>query len=389
MGWSIRLGTFRDISVRVHVTFALIVVWAAWWGNADGGGLRGAAIGIVSTLLLFLCVTLHEFGHSLTAQRYGIATRDITLYPIGGVASLERIPDKPGEELRIAIAGPVVNVVIAVALLAVGAALPGDALTGIGTMVDRIRDGDWGVIVPYLALTNLWLALFNLLPAFPMDGGRILRAFLAHRLPHRRATTIAVGIGQAMALLFGLIGFTTGNPGLVLIAVFVWMGAGQEGAVTVVRSILGDATVEQAMTRPDNLLTLRPNDALSVAVDFLLSSAQSDFPVVDADNRVVGILTADDLFRAIHDGKSATVQQVMKTGLQSIHPKETLTEVQPHIAASGLRVMPVTDQNGRLVGTIALADIQEMYRFLSLDDPRTGLTPIASTNGASRNDHRQ
>ncbi|MFO1106834.1 MAG: site-2 protease family protein [Amaricoccus sp.] len=212
MKWSARLGRIAGIDVRLHASFALICLWVAWLSWRDTGSLWGVLNGVTLVLLLFLCVLLHEFGHALTARRFGIGTRHITLWPIGGIALLEAIPDRPGQEVVIALAGPAVNLAIAAALALVA------PLAGNGTA---------GGILQVLIHANLLLAGFNLLPAFPMDGGRVLRALLAMRFDRVRATRIAAIVGRVMAVGF-LVAGLRGNPVLILIAGFVWFAAGAE-----------------------------------------------------------------------------------------------------------------------------------------------------------------
>ena len=216
MKWQWKLGTFAGIDVFVHATFLLIVGWYGWTYWLETRTLIGALEGVAFILLLFLAVTLHEYGHALTARKYNIRTRDITLYPIGGVARLERMPEKPIQELWVALAGPAVNVVIAAALFVyltlTNALVPMGQLTlTTGSFIER------------LMLVNVSLVLFNLIPAFPMDGGRVLRALLALNMDYVRATQIAATVGQGLAFLFGLAGLF-GNPMLFFIAFFVWMG---------------------------------------------------------------------------------------------------------------------------------------------------------------------
>ncbi|MEA2586928.1 MAG: stage sporulation protein [Thermomicrobiales bacterium] len=364
MGWSFRVLRVRGIDIRVHATFALILVWAAyyWWSRVDEGG-RGALFGIVATLLLFGCVTLHELGHALTAQRYGIRVEDITLLPIGGVARIE-VPDNPKQELAIAAAGPAVNVAIAAVLIAIGAVLQATSLVTPGNLVDSMRDARWSGLWAYLTAANIWLVAFNAIPAFPMDGGRILRALLALRMDYRRATQIAVGLGQGLALVFGLAGFATGDFFLIVIAAFVWLGAGAEGQQVAVRRVLGRVTVGDAMTRQPRVLT--PSDPLSRAIEITLSTTQADFPVVDRDGRVVGLLTAEDLLRGLRDRPDATVDSVMRRDFPRVIPAETLVNAQQRLAEAGVRALPVVDQAGRLMGLLSLADVGEAFRFLSI-----------------------
>jgi Zn-dependent protease len=215
MAWSFRLGRFFGIPVNVHVTFLLLLAVLAF-GDLVRGGVGAAVAGTVWLLLVFGSVLLHEFGHALAARRFGIETRDVTLLPIGGLARLERMPATPRHELWIALAGPAVNLAIA-ALVAIWLVLTGQS---VGAPLG-------GTLLSGLLAVNVGLLAFNMLPAFPMDGGRVLRALLGERLGQLRATEIAATVGRGMAVVFGLLGLIA-NPLLVLIAFFVWFGAGAE-----------------------------------------------------------------------------------------------------------------------------------------------------------------
>jgi Zn-dependent protease len=216
------VGTLLGIPVHLHWTFLLLLGFVALSQAFVYGSLSAALGGVVFVSAIFACVVLHEFGHALAARRYGIATRDVTLLPIGGVARLERMPDDPGQELVVALAGPAVNLAIA-GLLGVWLTLGGFVSPGGLSLTD-------GSLAARLLSVNLALVVFNMLPAFPMDGGRVLRALLARRTSYVRATDVAATIGRGMALLFGVAGLVW-NPMLILIALFVWTGAGQEAAM--------------------------------------------------------------------------------------------------------------------------------------------------------------
>ena len=363
MNWSIPLLRVRGIQIKVNVTFALIIIWAAYyWGIGTDAGLQGALFGVVATLLLFVCATLHELGHAFQALRYGIEVEDITLLPIGGVARL-RVPDNARQELAIAVAGPLVNVAIAAVLIALGGILQATSLLTPADLDDTMRDAEWSGLLAYLTLANIWLVLFNAIPAFPMDGGRVLRALLALRLDYARATGIAVTIGQGLALVFGLVGFTSGNLYLILIAAFVWFGASQEGAQVTLRRVLGGATVGQAMIQRPQVLT--STDPLARAVELTLSTAQSDFPVVDTGNRVVGLLTLDDLLRALRDQPAAIVGDVMRRQFPVARVEESVVDAQGQLGEAGIRALPVVQPDGRLVGLLTAADIGEAFRLLT------------------------
>lgn len=354
MKWQWKLGTFAGIDVFVHATFLLIVGWYAWTYWLETGTLAGALEGILFILLLFAAVTLHEYGHALTARHFGIKTRDITLYPIGGVARLERMPEKPIQELWVALAGPAVNVVIAAALFAyllfTNALVPLNELTlATGSFVER------------LMIVNISLVVFNLLPAFPMDGGRVLRAILAMNMDYVKATQVAATIGQGMAFLFGLAGLF-GNPMLLFVAFFVWMGASQEASMVQMKNALGGIPVSRAMLT--NYDTLSPRDSLERVAALVLAGSQRDFPVVEED-RVLGILTRDDLMLALaRHGQMGMVSNVMRINLPEIDSYEMVESALMRIQESGAPVLPVTHA-GRLVGIITPENITEYLMIRS------------------------
>ncbi len=236
MKWSATLGRFAGIDVKVHATFLLVLAWVGWsaWRAAGSLGVTFEAIAFV--LAIFFCVVLHEFGHALTARRYGVETRDIILLPIGGVARLDRIPDNPRQELWIALAGPAVNVAIA------GTVAAWLTLTGTWQSPEALA-ATGGSFLERLVLVNVVLTLFNLLPAFPMDGGRILRALLGLHMRHVDATRIAARVGQLMAVGFAVLAFF-GNPFLLLIAAFVWIGATREAHMARLRHSYSEAPMK-------------------------------------------------------------------------------------------------------------------------------------------------
>jgi Zn-dependent protease len=277
MNWSLPLLHVRGIAIKVHVTFVLILVWAAYyWGVETSAGLQGALFGVIATLLLFVCVTLHELGHAFQALRYGIAVEDITLLPIGGVARLQ-VPDNAQQELAIAAAGPAVNVAIAAVLLVIGAITRTTVVEDPNAVSTAMGTADWSALLPYLTVANIGLVLFNAIPAFPLDGGRVLRALLALRLDYARATATAVAIGQGLALLLGLVGFVGGNYFLIVIAIFIWFGASQEGEQVALRRMLGSATVGQAMIQQPQFLAA--SDPLGRTVELTLSTTSGGPPI--------------------------------------------------------------------------------------------------------------
>ena len=355
MKWQWKLGRFAGIDVFVHATFLLLIGWVGyshWLARRDWGDVLS---GILFILALFLCVVLHEYGHALTARRYGIKTRDITLYPIGGVARLERMPDRPIEELWVALMGPAVNVVIA-AVLFVYLVIT-DNLVPLGQLT--ITSGNF---MARLMILNIWLVLFNLIPAFPMDGGRVLRALLAMRMEYVRATQVAASIGQGIAFIFGFIGLFT-NPFLLFIALFVWIGASQEASMVQMRDSISGIPVTRAMQT--DFKTLSPGDKLSQVVALILSGSQHDFPVVDATGRIAGILDRDTFMKALTEhGQSAPVMDFIRKDLPVVDSYEMLEPVLMRLQESGSKTLPVT-HGGQLVGLITMENITEFLMIRS------------------------
>jgi Zn-dependent protease len=348
MKWSIRIGRWFGIDVYLHVTFLLILgfLGVLHWMRLQN---VGAVIeGLLFFLAIFLCVLLHEFGHALTAKRFGIRTRDITLLPIGGVARLERLPQDPIQELWIALAGPAVNVVVAVLLSAWLAA------TGSFQPVAEL-DTTTGGFAQRLLIVNLFLVFFNMLPAFPMDGGRVLRALLAIRMDYARATRIAATIGQGMALLFGFLGLF-GNPMLLFIALFVWIGASQEAGIAQVRSSIAGTPVSQAMLTQYEAIS--PQDTLHRVVQLILAGSQADFPVVNED-RVVGLLERRTVIEALaRSGPDTRVEDVMRRDFTQVDANDLLEDALVRQRSSDLPMVPVT-RNGRLVGLLTMENLSE------------------------------
>jgi Zn-dependent protease/CBS domain-containing protein len=360
---SIRLLTVRGIDIRVHITFPLILIFAILqFGVFTGQGVAGAIFGLVVTLLLFAIVVLHELGHSVAAQHYGVPVTQIVLLPIGGVAQLERIPENPVQELVIAIAGPLVNFGIAVVLylahlvFGIGGVSTGEPMG----LLMGVGQGSINAVFNYVFAANLFLAVFNLIPAFPLDGGRVLRALLATRLDYGRATAIAVNIGQSLAWFAGVWGFLNGDFFLILIAIFVYIGAGQEGQTVQLRHALGNLTVDQAYSRLARTLT--PQSTLQEAIDLTLTTFQSEFPVRDGE-RLVGLLTYQRLVEALNQRSTQTlVQEVMVTDVKPADPNESMYDVQQRMVEQRLDAIPVVE-NGRFLGLLTNRDVSELYRF--------------------------
>jgi Zn-dependent protease len=312
-------------------------------------------------LAAFLCVVLHEFGHALTARRYGVRTRDITLLPIGGVARLDRIPEKPVQELAVAIAGPAVNVAIAAVLLLSLAAIGAfPRMPATPQAIEALLVGIQGRILFELLAINAFLVVFNLIPAFPMDGGRVLRALLAMRFDYARATRIAAGVGQGFALLFALVGLWGGNLVLIFIALFVFIGAGQEAAAVQWRSAFEGIPVSRAMIR--DFHTLRASEPLSRAVELLLDGHQQDFPVVGdrPGDAPIGVLVRADLLTALASGRlDRRVEEVARRDCGVAHPREMLDAVSLRMREGRCPAMPVVSEEGTVVGMVTMENVGE------------------------------
>ena len=354
MKWQWKLGNFAGIDVYVHATFLLLIGWVGYSHWLENQLWSEVFSGILFIIALFACVVLHEYGHALTARKYGIKTRDITLYPIGGVARLERMPEKPVEELWVALMGPAVNVVIAAALFTflylTNSLVPlSDLTVASGSFLER------------LMMINISLVLFNLIPAFPMDGGRVLRAFLAMRMDYVRATQIAATIGQGMAMLFGLIGLF-GNASLLFIAFFIWIGASQEAGMTQMKNAISGIPVGRAMLT--DYKSLSPRDTLARMSQLILSGSQHDFPVIDND-RVIGIVTRDDFIMALtRHGEGIAISAIMKKDLPEVDSYEMVENALMRIQESGVPALPVTHA-GQLVGIVTAENITEYLMIRS------------------------
>jgi Zn-dependent protease/CBS domain-containing protein len=354
MKWQWKLGTFAGIEVYIHATFMLLIAWVGyshWLENQNWGEVFS---GILFILALFACVILHEYGHALTARKYGIKTRDITIYPIGGVARLERMPEKPVEELWVALMGPAVNVVIAAGLFAYLALT--SSLVPLGELT--ISSGSF---IERLMMINISLVLFNLIPAFPMDGGRVLRALLAMRMDYVKATQIAANIGQGMALLFGLVGLF-GNATLLFIAFFIWIGASQEAGATQMKNAISGIPVGRAMLT--DYKSLSPRDPLSQMSQLILAGSQHDFPVLDND-LVVGVVTRDDFLAALtRHGQNVAISSVMRSNPPAVDSYEMVESALMRIQESGIPALPVT-HSGQLVGIVTAENITEYLMIRS------------------------
>ena len=353
MRWSLKVGQVAGTVIYVHVTFFVLLAWIGVAGGLEKGSIAAAAEAVAFTTTLFACVVLHEFGHAFMARRFGIRTHDIVLLPFGGMGRLERIPEVPSQEFLIALAGPAVSVGIAAVLFA------GLRLQGSAPLLEEFVTRD----VPFaerLMFINAGLAAFNLLPAFPMDGGRVLRALLATRLDYVRATEVAARIGQGIAVLFAIVGAVMPHPILVIIALFVWMGAAAEAGLAHIKRALRGITAETAMRTEFG--TLAPDDALDVAAEVMVRHAQGDLPVL-LDGYVVGLLTRRDVARWLSQhGADRTAGDVMHRTFETVGRSDPLDAVFGRLSQEPDKTLLVTE-TGRLVGLLGLDEITSLLRI--------------------------
>jgi stage IV sporulation protein FB len=334
--------------VRVHWSFLLFLVWLGSAAYAQGGPqAAAAAVGFI--LLLFLCVTLHEFGHILAARHFGVRTPEILLLPIGGVSKLERIPEKPREELIMAAAGPAVTLAIAALLLIV--------LGGLPPAESVFKDTSPRGVLAQLALANMTLFMFNLLPAFPLDGGRILRAILAHSRGHLRGTQLAAAIGKAAAVLLGIFALSMGHVILLLIAMFIFMAAGTEAGIEEMRGIMARVPAREVMIT--DFRRLPENARVADAAENLIRTSQTEFPVVDSAGGPIGLLDRDGIVKALESkGGDAPIAAVMRAGMPIVTEWHRLDDGL-ELLQGGAHAIAVTDASGCLVGLITLENLAE------------------------------
>jgi Zn-dependent protease/CBS domain-containing protein len=373
VGWSIKLFDVGGTAVRIHMTFFLLLAWigAIHWAR---GGAAEAVDGIIFILLLFVSVVLHEFGHVLAAKRYGINTPEITLLPIGGVASLERMPEKPSQEIAVALAGPLVTLLIVVLLtLVLGARFDLTQMAQLeqaqSTMTGRV------------AAANGALLLFNLIPAFPMDGGRVLRALLAIPMGYTRATRTAATIGQALAILFGFMGLF-GNPLLVLIAVFIFLAASGEAGHVQAREYTRGYLARHSMITA--FQTLTPLATADDAAALLLRTTQQEFPIVDGAGALRGVLTRDALIAALQrTGGQTPVIEIMEHDVPTVPENACVENILSLLQRTGKRMVGVVDARQRLLGYITADNLAELIMIESSRATGPGAA-LSSSRAAAR-----
>jgi Zn-dependent protease len=366
MNKSLRLFTVKGIDIRVHLTFPFILVWAALQFGQIYGGIRGAVFGLVAITLLFILVTLHELGHSFAARRYGIPVKQIVLSPIGGVAQLQRMPDKPAQELVIAIAGPAVNVAMAVLLGALA------LFSGVGpaNLINGITGADGATLaalLSYVFVSNLFLAIFNLIPAFPMDGGRIFRALLAMRMNYASATKIAANVGRGFAVLMGLYGLFNGGIFMIFIAFFIFTAAGREADYARVKDSLGGYTVQQ--TYSPTAYRLSPSSTLQQAQNMSVYTGQREFAIVEGD-QLVGYLNAQQLRTALASHPNyVPVSTIMSQDVSPVTPTTDLFETQQRMVQAQTEALPVVNLANQYLGLVTRQHISDFFQMVQTTPP--------------------
>ena len=368
MGGSFKIGRAFGIDVKVHWSFYLLLAFFGYLAFRDSGSLVDALITVGIVVALFFCVLLHEFGHSLVAIRLGSEVQDITLLPIGGLARMKSLPERPIDEVKVAVAGPLVNVVLApiffgLAILFGGdLSVPANILSGVGSL---------GQVFAALGTINVALVVFNMIPAFPMDGGRVLRGLLATRLGPVRATNISSTIGQGFAILFILVGFLGQNFLLAIVGFFVFLGASGEAQLVRQREQMRGLAVSDVMGTKRRTETVTPYHNFGQVLDSVIHGYQEDFPVLDEDGNLVGIITRNEIMAAAHSpSRYATVRDLMKTEFPTISPDADLFEDGNRLLQeSGLRALPVV-KDGNLVGMLTTDDVGQAALLRDLHKQR-------------------
>ena len=348
MRGAIKLFTVFGISINIHVTFLLLLILF----------LTGGVRWLFLIIGVFFFVTLHELCHSLVAVRLGIKVKEITLLPIGGIASMQTMPEKPSQEFLISIVGPLFNLLVVIVFY-----YPLKSILGAEVLFHRpFSTETWPLTIAYLYWINLILAVFNLIPAFPMDGGRVVRSLLARYLGVQKATRIAVTLGHIFALIFGYFGIMSFNIILIAIAIFIYMAASNEGLQVDVKETLKKYIVRDILSR--DFLTLDPDTKLSKALELIFHSHQEDFPVMD-NGRMVGFITRKEIMRGMHEsGMAIPVSEIMIKDFPVVADKDPLARVQKAMEENNMRALPVM-KAGKVAGVVTLEDIGRIYMIIS------------------------
>jgi len=367
MKGSLKIGSIAGIKLFIHWTFAILIAYLVYSNYRRGYDAAQIGWSVLFVLSIFVTVLLHELGHALTAKRYDIKTKDITLLPIGGLARLERMPEKPSEELKVALAGPAVNIVLALITW---------LLIDLPDAAQMVKILEKGVNADNFFLNfffvNLWLAIFNLIPAFPMDGGRVLRALLSMRYQRHEATRIAARIGQALAVVFIFAGFFI-NPFLMFIGLFVFLGARAEAEYTQTQSVLKGFTVDDVLMK--EIPSVQSGEPVKTAVDLMLNGQNKNFLVMEND-QPVGTLSRDDIIKALYEkGENTSIGHIMNRELVTLRGDQSLEKIYLRLPGQKPSLMLVRD-NGHLKGVVDTENIMEFILVKSALN-KIGAAPVA------------
>ncbi len=350
MKGSIKLFEIFGISINIHITFLLLPLLFLVMGGFKS---------MILVLIVFVCVTLHELAHSLVAKKFGIGVRDITLLPIGGVASMNKMPENSKQEFLISVAGPLFNIFLAAFLFFVlyySAWMP-NVILGNPTLADS-----WLHVIALIPWINITLAIFNLLPAFPMDGGRVLRSILATRMDYRKATKIAVNIGHVFAMIFGYIGLVHGRFMLLLIAIFIYMAASAEESHVNLKESLKGFKVKDVLS--SQFMTLEQDTLVSKVLELIFRTRQEDFPVMNGD-RMAGFITRGDVIRAMHEvGPAKRISEIMRTNVPAVNPEDKLIKIQRIMEENQIKALPVV-RGSTVKGVVTLEDLGRVYTIMT------------------------
>ncbi|MBK7227156.1 MAG: site-2 protease family protein [Saprospiraceae bacterium] len=347
------IGTFFKIPVKIHWTFLLIIAYVIGYGISEGATVMIIAVAITSVLSLFLCVLLHEFGHALTARRYNVETEDIILLPIGGVARLRNMPDKPIKELVIAIMGPMVNLVIAIILFAVLVLLHGVEYFNT-TNLTHIDESSFLSALPLLLEANIALIIFNMIPSFPMDGGRVLRALLAMKFGKLKATKWASIIGQIICVGFIIYGFTSGQYLLIVIGFFIFASALSEYNAVKIDYKYKDKNVSDAVRNTYTpLIEYNTLEEAKLQIDTVTDNS---FLVINLSGQQCGTITRSKIEKEKKQNAAQRISQVMNQNLQSISADSPLIHAY-YLLMQGIDLLLVIKGN-EIIGIVDQESLQ-------------------------------
>ncbi|MBK7407789.1 MAG: site-2 protease family protein [Saprospirales bacterium] len=350
MKWSLKIARLAGIDVFVHWTFLILLGWIIWSNLQSGQTLAESLMGVWFILALFACVVLHEFGHALMARRFGVGTKHITLLPIGGVASIEKIPEKPAEELWVALAGPAVNVLIA-ALIALGFWVSGKE----GNWLELSQPIQGNNFLTGMLLVNITLVLFNMIPAFPMDGGRVLRALLAMKMGRAPATEWAARIGQLLAIAFVFLGALY-NFWLIFIGLFIYLGASAEANYEATQSMLSGYRVRDVLMHQFTIL--HASNSIDYVVKLLLDGQEKEF-LVEEDQQIAGSITRDDLIKGLQQfGKKEPLSHILNRQLLRLDLDMPLSDAYRKMTETNNKICPVY-RGSDLVGVLNQENVME------------------------------